>query len=290
MPWYQYVYHSSSLLINLPDVMAVRYAGKYLTSTEAAALDQTLFKTFSVDMLMELAGLSCAAALASAYPNRGKILIVCGPGNNGGDGLVAARHLCHFGYQPLVVYPKRSKKPLFENLVSQLGQLDVPLTDSLPSVDRAIDSADDYPVAVVDAIFGFSFNPAGGLRAPFDTIIPELKRWGRKVPIASIDVPSGWDVDRGNTGIGIDEPALLISLTAPKKCAELFRGPHFLGGRFLPPSLAETYGIVVPAYPGAAQCVELLAPDAGDCGDCGGGGAAAAAGDGVGAPTAEAKI
>ena len=49
----------------------------------------------------ELAGLSVATATADAYklPDAKRILIVCGPGNNGGDGLVAARHLHHFGYQ-----------------------------------------------------------------------------------------------------------------------------------------------------------------------------------------------
>lgn len=50
---------------------------------------------FSIDQLMELAGLSVASAIESKYKNEiyKNILILCGPGNNGGDGLVAARHL-----------------------------------------------------------------------------------------------------------------------------------------------------------------------------------------------------
>ena len=51
------------------------------------------FAGFSVDQLMELAGLSVASALVDAYPKSKRVLIVAGPGNNGGDGLVAARHL-----------------------------------------------------------------------------------------------------------------------------------------------------------------------------------------------------
>lgn len=63
-------------------------------------MDQDLFNEckFSVDQLMELAGLSVAVVISKIYsvtchPN---VAICCGPGNNGGDGLVAARHLRSF--------------------------------------------------------------------------------------------------------------------------------------------------------------------------------------------------
>ena len=75
---------------------------KFLTQEEAQKIDQELFNefAFSVDQLMELAGFSVAVALTKAYPFAlGKprnVLVCCGPGNNGGDGLVAARHLKMF--------------------------------------------------------------------------------------------------------------------------------------------------------------------------------------------------
>ena len=55
---------------------------------------------FSIDQLMELAGLSVASAIACEYAPRRfpRVLVIAGPGNNGGDGLVAARHLTHFGH------------------------------------------------------------------------------------------------------------------------------------------------------------------------------------------------
>ena len=53
------------------------------------------------------------------------------------------------------------------------------------------------------------------------------------VPIASIDIPSGWNVDEGNVN-NVFTPEILISLTLPKKCAESFKGAHYLGGRFVP--------------------------------------------------------
>uniref|UniRef100_A0A914YTH0 NAD(P)H-hydrate epimerase n=1 Tax=Panagrolaimus superbus TaxID=310955 RepID=A0A914YTH0_9BILA len=68
---------------------------KYLGQEEAINIDKELFNEygFSVDQLMELAGLSCAQAIYSFYPKPSKCLIIVGPGNNGGDGIVCARHL-----------------------------------------------------------------------------------------------------------------------------------------------------------------------------------------------------
>ena len=77
--------------------------------------------------------------------------------------------------------------------------------------------------------------------------------------VVSIDIPSGWDVEAGNThSVGL-EPDTLISLTAPKQCAAFFRGHHWLGGRFVPPGLAAKYGLggVMARYRGAEQCARI---------------------------------
>ncbi|CAL8298928.1 unnamed protein product [Lota lota] len=229
---------------------------KYLGQQEAQNIDQQLFTEygFSVDQLMELAGLSCATAIARAYPlsalvqTRPSLLVICGPGNNGGDGLVCARHLKLFGYEPTILYPKRPNKPLFQGLTTQCEKMDIPFLSEMPEA-KVIDQAYNL---VVDAIFGFSFS--GAVREPFGAILEVLK--DSTVPVASIDIPSGWDVEQGGPD-GL-QPDMLISLTAPKKSAALFRGRyHFLGGRFVPPALEKRYQLNLPQYPGT-DCVLQL--------------------------------
>lgn len=230
---------------------------KYLGQEEAQNIDQELFNDyqFSVDQLMELAGLSCAVAIARCYPHDrlkksdSKVLICAGPGNNGGDGLVCARHLKLFGYKPSIFYPKRPSKPLFQGLVTQCTSMDIPFISELPSSENVNNS---YGI-VVDALFGFSFK--GDVRAPFGDVLNTLK--GLYIPLCSIDVPSGWNVEQGNPD-GL-QPDFLISLTAPKKCAKLFKGKyHYLGGRFVPQSLAEKYQLNLPEYPGTECIVSLM--------------------------------
>ncbi|KZZ98937.1 YjeF-related protein [Moelleriella libera RCEF 2490] len=127
-----------------------------LGAKAAAALDQELMSTgaFSIDQLMELAGLSVSQAVYKVHPpNKGRrILVACGPGNNGGDGLVAARHLYHYGYQPTIFYPKRSKNDLYWRLSKQLEDLNVPFTNDFST---ALLSADH----IIDAIFGSFSSP-----------------------------------------------------------------------------------------------------------------------------------
>ncbi|KAM6900070.1 NAD(P)H-hydrate epimerase [Xenentodon cancila] len=229
---------------------------RYLGQEEAQHIDEELFSEygFSVDQLMELAGLSCATAITRAYPlaslpkARPTLLVVCGPGNNGGDGLVCARHLKLFGYEPAILYPKRPNKPLFQGLTTQCQKMEIPFLTEMPEAD-VIDEAYNL---VVDAIFGFSFK--GSVREPFGSVLDVLKKI--TAPIASIDIPSGWDVEQGSAE-GL-QPDMLISLTAPKKSASLFRGRyHFLGGRFVPPGLERKYQLNLPQYPGT-DCVLQL--------------------------------
>ncbi|XP_052265391.1 NAD(P)H-hydrate epimerase-like isoform X3 [Dreissena polymorpha] len=234
---------------------------KFLNQVEAQNIDQELFTeyAFSVEQLMELAGYSCAVAIAKCYPleemtkDNHAVLVCCGPGNNGGDGLVCARHLKMFGYKPTVFYPKRPSQALFDNLWKQCEGMDMPLLSFFPSEAHLITDSYNF---VVDALFGFSFK--GPVRPEFEPVMETLKKV--ESPICSIDVPSGWDVENGDEN-GL-KPDLLISLTAPKLCAKHFTGKHhYLGGRFVPKTLEQKYQLNLPAYPGTDCVVELKPND-----------------------------
>lgn len=201
-------------------------------------------------------------------------LFLIGPGNNGGDGLVAARHLKVFGAQPTLWYPKRpsnsSNSGLYNSLLSQCELLDIPVlpNDSdcvLSFLKGSGDSHSEYTV-IVDAIFGFGYKRRTGDSAnPFDEILDALCNNQRRIPVIAVDVPSGWLVD-GSPNEECDAtngymPSALISLTAPKECSKYYTSPHhYLGGRsFLSQRLADRFKLDFPmsAFRGTDQTTLL---------------------------------
>lgn len=239
---------------------------KYLTQDEAINLDRDLFNeyAFSVDQLMELAGLAVATAITKSYPvtDHDKVLICCGPGNNGGDGLVCARHLKLFGYSPVVICPKSGKSQLYQNLLTQCDKFGIPISTILYSDHKR------EAKLIVDAVFGFSFKPPNR-STDFANLLNAIEDLSKTCPLVSVDIPSGWHVEEGPINTGFDQietelriptlsPDCLISLTAPKICAKHFNGRfHYLGGRFCPKSILEKYALNLPEYPNAEGVVLL---------------------------------
>ena len=150
-----------------------------------------------------------------------------------------------------ICYPKPSKKALFEGLVTQLNSLKLPFVnaDDLPTSQLS----ERYDV-ILDAMFGFSFH--GAPRPPFDKLVNLLTSEVKDCLVASVDIPSGWHVEEG-PGENAIKPDMLVSLTTPKKGCRHFQGTHYLGGRFVPPEIAERFGLKLPAYPGTSMCVRI---------------------------------
>lgn len=241
---------------------------KAVSSKFASEIDKELMGPkvgFTLQQLMELAGFSVAQTIQREYPlnkekNKNDVLIIVGPGNNGGDGLVCARHLKLFGYNPIVYYPVRSKRTEFySQLVNQLEFFHVPILSEEQS-NKWIEFVNpEKTLCIVDAIFGFSFKPP--IREPFGTIVKELNKLEDKIPIVAVDIPTGWDVDNGPIENEPSyTPSVLVSLTVPKPCSQFIkpnRTAHYVGGRFIPKHFAEKYGFEPFDYKGTDQILKL---------------------------------
>ncbi|MCC6277196.1 MAG: NAD(P)H-hydrate dehydratase [Oligoflexia bacterium] len=166
---------------------------KLVTSAEMASLEQAAFRDGETNprQLMELAGQRATRAILNVIgPDPMRVLILVGPGNNGGDGLVVARALSESSHHRVTVFFAQSE-------LSELGRL---MVDQLPhkiekvyeseQIERELAQAE----VIIDALFGIGLSRE--LSEPYTRIISELNRLtGRHV--ISLDVPSGLDCDRG---------------------------------------------------------------------------------------------
>ncbi|KAK1896838.1 YjeF N-terminal domain containing protein 3 [Dissostichus eleginoides] len=190
-----------------------------------------------------------AYPLSSLAKKQPTVLVICGPDQNGSIGLVCARHLRMYEYEPTIYHPKRSSQSLHQDFTVQCEKMDIPSLSYLPTEVQLINDAYNL---VIDAMLGPDTDCAN-IKEPYPGILVTLKQI--KVPIASVDVPSGWDAEEPSQD-GIN-PEVLISLTAPKKCAMSFSGKHFLAGRFLPYDIQKKYDLNLPDYPGTDCLIEL---------------------------------
>jgi NAD(P)H-hydrate epimerase len=160
---------------------------------------------YSLEMLMELAGQSITHAIYDIWkesimadPERKiETLFLCGPGNNGGDGLVAARHLMQYkNFVVRVMVMKDYESGPNKRLLQILRNLEVPIWNYSEMEKEVIaEEGLAHSDFLVDALLGFSFKPP--LRAPYDNLIGAMKNFESK--ILSVDNPSGWDIEGGNT-------------------------------------------------------------------------------------------
>ncbi|MDH3365833.1 MAG: NAD(P)H-hydrate dehydratase [Thermoplasmata archaeon] len=147
--------------------------------------------------LMENAGIAVARQVLESYPAATSIGVLCGKGNNGGDGLVAARHLSVSKQVAVYLLEKPSED------MSDLATVNLQkVGNHLKSVEAF--SFKDHDI-IVDAMLGVGLR--GRPREPYAKTIKNLNR--SKRPIVSVDVPSGWPSDlhvRASTTVTFHAP------------------------------------------------------------------------------------
>ncbi len=221
---------------------------KLVTTDEMRTLEQRSAEAgVSLDMLMENAGLAVAEEVRKL---RGgsvagcSIVIMCGPGNNGGDGLVAARHLYDWDAEvSLFLYKRRIEDDKNFKLLKErsLSHVDIEKDEGMSRLKEALSSSE----FVIDALFG-----TGKLR-PLQSAIKEVAEQLRKAKesrpqlmVVALDLPSGLDADSG----AIDPACLFadvtITLGYPKVGLFNFPGAERVGRLIvadigIPPALAD---------------------------------------------------
>ena len=153
---------------------------------------------------MERAGTALAEAVAELAPE-GPVRVVCGKGNNGGDGFVAARLLREMGFvvEALLLWPGEELRGDAAVNFERFG-------GELPGADldgRLADSG-----AVVDAIFGTGFE--GAPREPAAAAIEAINRCG--APAVACDIASGVDASTGEVAGQAVEADVTVSFHAAK--------------------------------------------------------------------------
>src|SRR6267143_3382201 len=139
--------------------------------------------------LMEAAGKAVAEVARSEFGAAGKnVLVLCGTGNNGGDGLVAARHLAKDARVTVLLARSPDQFATPEAAKSFERLRDVQILAGLDKSEEAIAAAD----LVIDALLGIGVE--GPLREPYVALIRQMNASGK--PILSVDVPSGFRTDR----------------------------------------------------------------------------------------------
>ncbi len=202
-----------------------------LTRAAARELDRRAIEEHGIAslVLMENAGRACAErvlALRGAAPEH--VLVLAGPGNNGGDGFVIARTLHNRGVQSAVRFfgdrarlesgspDARENARLWEDLGGELVL-------APPGVDAALDLA--APSVVVDALFGT------GLDRPLSGGFLELVRAvnAARRPTLAVDLPSGLDADTGELLGDAIRATTTVTFVAPKVGFARGDGPRVCG-------------------------------------------------------------
>ncbi len=200
---------------------------RLFTAAEAEAMDRFAMQDAGIPAtsLMELAGAGAAAEIRSRWPVTGRfVLVACGPGNNGGDGFVVARHLANAGAHVKVVRvaPGRKSSKEAELNLKILRNLGLPVFEisdyeALGSLVPWFEEAD----ILVDALFGVGLDrPPAGLFAEVIRLINECA--GLRV---ALDIPSGLHADCGCPLGETVRADLTVTFGAPK--IGLFTSPGF---------------------------------------------------------------
>jgi NAD(P)H-hydrate epimerase len=203
---------------------------KGVTSQQMAEIDRRAQEEYGIsqDVLMENAGLSVFETILSDtdFITDEKILIICGRGNNGGDGFVVARHLSEKSPPRLTVYasnPEKIKQGAASRNFQSIRDIGVEIrpAEDLISGENILK---EYTISI-DALFGTGFK--GELPEEYSRLGEMLNSSGLKR--YAVDIPSGLDSQTGQVAKNCFKADKTITFGLPKKGFFLADGPKVCG-------------------------------------------------------------
>ena len=205
---------------------------RFLSTESIRSLDMIAQDRFSIPgiLLMEHASLGLAQVVNSQIDSTGhKIIILCGKGNNGGDGFAAARHLHNYGASPEVVLLGRipdlkagSDAATNARIAERMG---LPIHEC-PQGKGAMEVLKRSAGAIhLDAVFGTGLNSP--LRGIYPALFEEINGLGR--PWIAVDVPSGLNSDTGMPMGAAIKAQKTVTFAFAKRGFELGEGPAYCG-------------------------------------------------------------
>ena len=207
---------------------------KVLTREEMRELDRKAIEEYKIPgiILMENAGRNVADEVLNMLddPQQTKVAILCGKGNNGGDGFVVARHLHNHSISVYVFLVAKISDILKDgdagtNLQILLN-MKIPVKEILDiqGVNNILKELNNYNL-LVDALFGTGLS--GDVREPFKTLIDGVNNLNK--PIVSVDIPSGLDSNTGKILGAAIKATKTVTFAAAKKGFYLGEGPSYTG-------------------------------------------------------------
>ncbi|MHB9100514.1 MAG: NAD(P)H-hydrate dehydratase [Sulfuricella sp.] len=169
--------------------------------------------------LMERAGLAAAKLARELLADKASVLVIAGPGNNGGDALVAARHLKAWWFKVSVVFAGEAAKLPTDaaNAMQAWREAGGELLAAIP--------ADGKWGLVIDGLFGIGL--ARELSGRYLELVREINRMN--LPVLALDVPSGLDADAGQTFRAAVRASHTLTLIALKPGLLTAYGPDYCG-------------------------------------------------------------
>ncbi len=192
----------------------------------------------SEERLMEHAGTAVAAAVRALAADtdrldKGPIVILCGPGNNGGDGYVAARRLALAGLRVVVAVIATEARPTgasstrnWDRIARDTGitKIHAPVTRDVAMFGQGIEKAS----VIVDALLGTGVR--GALREPIRTAVEVIDRARRSgVPVVAVDTPTAVDLSSGEPSDPAVRGDLTVTFHRPKTGLTTRRGAAHAG-------------------------------------------------------------